>query len=274
MPRELRMRVFAGPNGSGKSTMFKQVQAEKPKGKPLDLGAYLNPDDIAAGLRTERSIDLTQFGLVGDEKALTAFLRKSSLVKGGKHFDEIWSNAPCDDDRLHWLSKKNIEAFAQIATQFLCDELIKHRIKFSFETVFSHPSKLAIMQKAAEAGYKVYLYYVATASPELNKDRVLTRVSQGGHDVPPHLIESRYHRSLELLLPAIRLAYHAYIFDNTGDKPVMFAEYKVKPARPYWWLSWSDVPDWYVEHYMRKEHSKDVRDAIDMVLFARGRDIR
>lgn len=58
------------------------------------------------------------------------------------------------------------------------------RRRFSFETVFSHPSNLEIMQEAVAQGYKVYLYYVSTEDPEINKYRVNLRVTQGGHSVP------------------------------------------------------------------------------------------
>jgi len=37
--------MIAGPNGSGKSTLTRQLVAEG-----IDLGVYINPDDIAEGL--------------------------------------------------------------------------------------------------------------------------------------------------------------------------------------------------------------------------------
>lgn len=37
--------VIAGPNGSGKSSLTRQLQA-----RGYDVGEYINPDDIAAGL--------------------------------------------------------------------------------------------------------------------------------------------------------------------------------------------------------------------------------
>ena len=35
--------------------------------------------------------------------------------------------------------------------------------------------------------------------------------------MPPDLVEKRYHRSLDLLMPAIRHTNRAYIFDNSTD---------------------------------------------------------
>ncbi len=77
--------------------------------------------------------------------------------------------------------------------------MLKRQRRFSFETVFSHPSNLDTMRQAVNAGYKVYLYFVSTESPAINKYRVQLRVAQNGHDVPGDKIESRYYRSMELL---------------------------------------------------------------------------
>jgi predicted ABC-type ATPase len=51
----------------------------------------------------------------------------------------------------------------------------------------------------------------------ININRVRLRVAQGGHDVPEDKIVSRYSRSLDLLLPAIRETDRAYVFDNSGE---------------------------------------------------------
>lgn len=38
------------------------------------------------------------------------------------------------------------------------------------------------MRRASAEGYKVYLYFVSTESPEINKYRVKLRVKEKGHD--------------------------------------------------------------------------------------------
>jgi predicted ABC-type ATPase len=52
---------------------------------------------------------------------------------------------------------------------------------------------------------------------EINIGRIRYRVSQGGHAVPEDKIVSRYYRSLELLIPAIKSTNRAFIFDNSGE---------------------------------------------------------
>src|SRR5690606_36638714 len=93
-----------------------------------------------------------------------------------------------------------------------------------------------MMRRAAEKGYKVYLYFVCTESPEINKYRVKLRVANGGHDVPEDKIESRYYRSLSLLYTAAQIAYQAYFFDNSmhGEPYRLIAHFKVADGQKVW----------------------------------------
>ena len=61
-------------------------------------------------------------------------------------------------------------------------------------------------------------------NPEKNIQRVRERFAQGGHDVPDEDIRRRYERSLENLPAALRLANEAWIYDNSGDEPLMVLE--------------------------------------------------
>ena len=81
----------------------------------------------------------------------------------------------------------------------------------------SHQSKVDLLAQAQAAGYRTYLYFVATDDPAINVSRVQNRVQLKGHDVPRDKIETRYHRSLGLLMDAIRHSNRAYVFDNSGD---------------------------------------------------------
>lgn len=252
MADRLRLRVFAGPNGSGKSTMYRQVRdTVLPNSRRVDLGVYVNPDDIAAALRRHKKLYLRRYKVRSGPAAFRAFALASGLL--AKPGDERWF-----DEGHQWMAnvfqlrrKADADRFAQLLTQHIVDLLIASGQKCSFETVFSHPSKLDIMRTARAAGYKVYLYFIATNSPELNKDRVRTRVKLGGHDVPPDRIESRYHRSLHQLPAAVDLCYHAFMFDNSGteEERVMFAEMK-KSGMGLAWAWGSAIPDWFITHYL------------------------
>lgn len=106
---------------------------------------------------------------------------------------------------------------ASVASDFLRQKLLEQKISFTLETVMSHQSKVDLLTQAQAAGYRTYLYFVATDDPAINTSRVKSRVLLGGHNVPSDRIESRYYRFLDLLMEAIRRSNRAYIFDNSGE---------------------------------------------------------
>jgi predicted ABC-type ATPase len=85
-----------------------------------------------------------------------------------------------------------------------------------YETVMSHPSKVAELQAAVLRGYRNTVYFVATISPELNLARIQTRVADGGHAVPEDKARARYYRTLALAPLAFAYAHEALVFDNSS----------------------------------------------------------
>lgn len=130
----------------------------------------------------------------------------------------------------------------------------KGNVTFTIETVMSHESKLNFMRAAKEKGFKVYLYYVSTSSPEINVGRVATRVQEGGHDVPLDKIRSRYYRSLKQLRDAILLSDRAYIFDNSENKYQWVAEYDAESGQMIY--KSDEVPSWVIEYVNKPKLSK------------------
>lgn len=92
--------------------------------------------------------------------------------------------------------------------------LIQEKRSFASETVFSHASKVALIEQAKQAGYQIILYIVALDNPETLIERVSQRVREGGHDVPPDKILSRYPRTLANLVKAIPLVDAAFLYDS------------------------------------------------------------
>lgn len=66
-------------------------------------------------------------------------------------------------------------------------------------TVFSHPSKLEIIEEARSRGYIVIVMHVGVESPDLSVARVKGPVGEGGHDVPEEKIRTRYTRGQPLI---------------------------------------------------------------------------
>lgn len=261
MAKTLRLRVFAGPNGSGKSTMYTKVREAVVNGRPVDMGVYVNPDEIARQLKEEGSFDFTRYGMSANETELSRFGRKSGLLASEDAMVWFQTGQEWSTDQFRLRRADRAEHFAQLIAQFIVEKALQEGMKLSFETVFSHPSKLALMEKARRSGYKVYLYFVATESPLLNIDRVKTRVKQGGHNVPEDRIKQRYERSLRQLAPALDLCYHAFVFDNTGEEPVMFAEMKRNEQGQQWSWDLVRMPYWFIQHYLL---AKDDRLLLDI----------
>ncbi len=93
---------------------------------------------------------------------------------------------------------------------------IAHGESLLYETVMSHPSKVAELQIAIKRGYETTVFFVATNNPELNAARVVDRVAQGGHDVPRDVITPRYNRTLALAPSALQYVSKAVVFDNSS----------------------------------------------------------
>lgn len=204
-----RMRVFAGPNGSGKSVLKSYLPVEL-------LGIYLNPDEVEAGIRQTGFLDVGAFGIeTAAAEVLPAFTGSEFLKAEG--LEEPARRLRFADGRLEFGGVATNAYFASVAVDFLRRKLLERKATFTFETVMSHRGKVALLAEAQHAGYRTYLYYVATDDPEINVSRVANRVALGGHHVPEDKVVSRYHRSLELLMEAIKHASRAYIFDNSTD---------------------------------------------------------
>jgi predicted ABC-type ATPase len=159
------------------------------------------------------------------EQEILPFFVNSTLLQNAELDDEA-AELRFHDGKLDFFSVSVNSYFASVAADFLRQKLLEQRTSFSFETVMSSPDKVTLLAKAQKMGYRTYLYYVATDDPEINLARVKARVRQGGHDVPPDKIRSRYFRSLDLLLDAIRATDRAYLFDNSrsGGEQTWIAE--------------------------------------------------
>ncbi|NML17924.1 hypothetical protein HHL10_23415 [Azohydromonas sp. G-1-1-14] len=212
--------MFAGPNGSGKSTIRELLREEW-------IGVYVNADEIEKVLRRDGAIDLTDFGLAdmaaGLQQRLHAFLKASPLWRRAGLADAV-DEPQLGGSRLALGSVSVNSYVAAVLADFIRRELLAAGISFTFETVMSSPDKVDFMRQARAQGYRTYLYFVATADPDINIARVRQRVAEGGHDVPGDKIVERYGRSIALLGEACDASNRAYVFDNSGEEHVLIAE--------------------------------------------------
>lgn len=199
--------MFAGPNGSGKSVLKSHLPEQL-------LGVYLNPDDIEAAVKKRGFASISDFGVSTIANEILPVFANSDFL-AGQGFAAPAAALEFRDERLFFPPDSMNSYFASVLSDFLRRKLLEAGQTFTFETVMSHPGKVDLLRKSQQAGYRTYLYYVATDDPAINVSRVANRVALGGHAVPEEKIVKRYHKSLALLIDAIRLANRAYIFDNS-----------------------------------------------------------
>ncbi len=105
------------------------------------------------------------------------------------------------------------------------DELLKGDESFAFETTLSTKSYKNKVEDAKQRGYTVILLFFWLQNIELAKERVKTRVAEGGHNIEPEVIERRYIKGLKNLFDIyLPIVDGAFIFDNSEDKHELFAE--------------------------------------------------
>lgn len=201
--------MFAGPNGSGKSVLKSYLP------EPL-LGIYLNADEIENSVRTTGFLEIAALGVEATADEVLPFFHRSELL-AARHLTASANRMTYETGRLFFPPGVINSYLASVAADFLRRKLLAARRSFTLETVMSHPGKVELLEIAKAAGYRTYLYYVATDDPSINVSRVANRVALGGHQVPEEKVVSRYHKSLSLLLAAIKQTNRAYIFDNSTD---------------------------------------------------------
>lgn len=209
--------MIAGPNGSGKSTLKAWLEEDY----AVNFYTFLNADQIFASVTSKHAYlppcPVEQQDLVRYAEAS----EYNETVKAAFRDGRIAVEGDCVTFAPEAVNSYTVALF----TNFLQDEMIRQGASFSQETVFSHPSKIAALAKAKAAGYRTYLYYVATQNCEINETRVTKRSAQGGHSVPKEKIIERYARSLANLRKALPHLSRAFFFDNSGNDMIYLGAY-------------------------------------------------
>ena len=208
--------IYAAPGNPGMADQAQLVDlAVDTSGGKASIASI---DELAAFVEKE-GIDLT---VVGPEDVLGVGLVDRFASRGLKAFGPT-------------------AAAARIADARRADHLARGA-SFATETVFSHPSKLALVEDAKASGFDVILFHVGVARPDLSVARVAERVREGGHPVPEAKIRARYDRNGPLIRAAMLLASRGFVFDNSAlNRPpallMRFAQGRLTSAAP-------DIPDW------------------------------
>lgn len=214
-----RIRMIAGPNGSGKSTFIELLKTV------VNIGFYINPDDIEASLLKKPVLHFTDFGFKTTPKQFIDFANEKGTIGSHSFKTKIVKGVSIKNNILV-INPVLVNSYtASLLADFLRIQLLKNNISFTFETVMSHPSKVYIIAKAASLNYKTYLYFVTTSQPSVNLERIKSRIKKGGHNVSPKKTIERFYRSIQLLPEAIKKCNRAFIFDNSTSLSLI-AEFK------------------------------------------------
>lgn len=232
-----RLRIFAGPNGSGKSTLSSQLKNQ------FNLGYYLNPDDLHQTVCKTQMLDFSLFNASATQTEWVEFWTNHGLSEKSP----LLKTSYIENNILVFKDKPKSYESATLAA-FLRHCLLQTGETFSFETVFSHPSKLEFMKTAGNEGYKSYLYFACVSSANVSVARVKQRKEEGGHGVPENKIRERYIRTLDHLLDAIKLSHRAYLFDNSHTMKLVA---EVTPGKNLE-LKTERVPNWLQQYVLEK----------------------
>ena len=230
-----RFRMIAGPNGSGKSTLANLLCRDY----AVNFYTMLNADDIFAEVSKTHAYLPT---LPVDGEMLRRYALESEYDPQTKAYFEN-GDISAVDDTIRFRTAEAINTYTvALLTNFLQSEHIASGKSFSQETVFSHPSKVAALKSAQEAGYRTYLYFVATSDISINIARIASRVQSGGHSVPKEKVMARSVRTLENVGVALTFCSRAFFFDNSMLEMRFLAEY----SKDSGFVSVSDnLPPWF-----------------------------
>ena len=104
-------------------------------------------------------------------------------------------------------------------------ELFSSQVDFAFETTLATKSYKQKILDARKNGYNITLLFFWLKNTELAKERVKTRVLEGGHNIKTEIIERRYLNGIinlfDIYLPIVD---QALLFDNSEGKHILIAE--------------------------------------------------
>lgn len=104
------------------------------------------------------------------------------------------------------------------------NKLIDEKVDFAFETTLSTKSYQSLIKSARKSGYDIWLLFFWLPSPEMAKERVESRVKNGGHSIPGDVIIRRYYRGISNLINIYySIADNWFVLDNSTPESRLIA---------------------------------------------------
>lgn len=99
--------------------------------------------------------------------------------------------------------------FASVVADFIRQKLLENKMTFTCETVMSHPGKVTLLEQAQRAGYRTYLYYIAT-------NRAYIFDNSGENQAHTWIAEITDGRELELKIAEIPAWFSRAVLEKIG----------------------------------------------------------
>lgn len=115
------------------------------------------------------------------------------------------------------------ETAAIKAGRLMLEQIAEHvarKQSFAFETTLSGLAYARQIPRWRAEGFRVELFFLALATPEMAIRRVAERVKQGGHGIPENVVRRRFASGLKNLDRVYRRIVDAWVlYDNSGERP-------------------------------------------------------
>ena len=161
------------------------------------------------------------FVLAGCNGAGKSSIGGAALLESGVRFynpDEAARKIAAANARLDpmlTMSEINGEAWNQ--GRILLERAIDQRLDFAFETTLGGHTIPKLLERAANEGLSVHVWFAGLQGVGLHIERVRQRVARGGHDIPREKILERYDAGRTNLIHLLPHLASVRIFDNSAQ---------------------------------------------------------
>jgi predicted ABC-type ATPase len=168
-------------------------------------------------VRDDRELRPSIHVLAGTNGAGKSSVAGAALRKGGADYFNPDEATRMLVEANPGLTLEDANSRAWLEGKRLLEQAIDERLDFVFETTLGGSTITALLERAAESGLDVRIWYVGLASPELHIARVRARVAKGGHDIPEAKIRERYERSRINLIRLLPKLTSLRLYDNSDE---------------------------------------------------------
>jgi predicted ABC-type ATPase/SH3-like domain-containing protein len=221
----------------------RHVDPDRPAVIQRDLGALEE-------VRDNQDLRPSIYVLAGTNGAGRTSIAGAALRRAGADYfsaDEVSRSLMASNPSL---TVEEADVMAWHEGKRLLELAIEERRHLAFMTTLSGNTIVALLERAADAGIDVRVWYAGLESPELHIARVRARVAKGGRGIPEGKIRERYNQSRLNLIRLLPQLTSLRLYDNseegdpatTGPAPKLILDYD--EGRIQTVLPENEVPPW------------------------------